>query len=789
MKIRAKILFLVLSTSLLIFSASIGYVSLNYRNMAIKDAKKIAESYALQSSYLAKSILSIDLSVSRTVQEALMGFERIPKRQRSYIYDDIMRNVLIENPDYISVWVSWERAAIDSSWDKPYGRIRTAWYRNLQGIGVRRDTIDMEGQDFGSMYYKIKTLKEDESITEPYPFAYTIGDTILEATVTTRMNKNGKMAALIGVDVPLTRFQNIINKITPFEKSYVFIISNGGVIVGHPKKNYIGNSIANIYDKINIKYRLLEKVQNGEPFSMLLDSLMRDTTTFISFSPIHIGKTTTPWAIGMVVPVNIIMEQANHNFRISLIVGIGGLIVLSIIIWFISQSITKPLKATTQILKELDMGMIDKSKKLLIDSSDEIGEMARSVNKLIDTLNNMANFAIKIGQGDLTAEYGVLSEHDILGDSLLEMRKNLLVAKDEEKRRNIESLKTSWSQEGISMIGEIIRQNYETVEDFAYTVISTLVKYMNANQGGFYLINDNDPEDVHIELMSSYAYERKKMLDTRIAIGENLVGRCFQEKEVVVIDNLPEGYTFITSGLGEKTPTHLLIAPLVAENDSYGVIEIASFKRFEEHEVTFIERVCERLASSVSNIKKNTRTTALLKQSQKQSEELALREHELSVKLNELQEAQDEALGRELETSGILDAISSTAAVIYYDMKGTITFINDKNPDDLGLRREDVIGHNQSEFAQEAKDSPLEYKRFWDELRAGRSKKRLFYWKTGRFEKWLLETYTPIFNKDNRPYKVINIGIDITETKLLERKLKSIEEDIAAVNALKQFEL
>jgi len=785
MKIRSKILFFVLTTSLLVFTAAIGYVSFNYKSMSLDDAKKIAESSSLQSSYLVKSILNVDFGITRTLKQAFAGYSKFNPKQRKIYYDDILTNVLVSNPDFKSVWASWELSALDSTWEKPYGRVRTAMYIRNGSIEVKEDTIDTEGEVIGGLFHKIKTSDEMEFITEPYPFSYVAGDTVLESSIVSKLMKDNKMAAITGIDITLDRFQNIINKITPFKKSYVFIVSNQGLIIAHPKKSFIRTSITTSYNKINTKYRLLDKIEKGESFSVLLDSLMQDTTTYLAFTPISIGNTKTPWSIGIVIPLNVIMENADYNFKVSIFVGIIGLIILSIIILIISHNITSPLKRTTEILQELDKGMINQSKKLETSSKDEIGDMARSVNNLIDSLTNMADFAKNIGQGDLTAEYSVLSEFDILGNALLEMRKNLIIAKEEDEKRKIEVEKNSWAQDGITLIGEIIRQNYETVEEFSYNIISALVKFLKANQGGFYLLNDSNTEDIHIELKAAFAYDRKKMLDTKIYIGENLVGRCFQEKKIITINNLPEGYMYITSGLGEKTPTHLLLSPMVSDNEAFGVIEIASFYKFEPHEISFMERVSERIASSVSNIKKNTRTSALLKQSQKQSIELAEHEREMRQHLSELQEARDEALRRELETSGILEAISSTAAVVYYDMKGTITHINDKNLDELGFTREDIIGKNNKDFSNDAKENPEHYQKFWDDLRSGKTRKRIFYIKIGDVERWLSETYTPILNKNGKPYKVVNIGIDITENKILEKKIKELKEDIQALELLR----
>ena len=91
---------------------------------------------------------------------------------------------------------------------------------------------------------------------------------------------------------------------------------------------------------------------------------------------------------------------------------------------------------------------------------------------------------------------------------------------------------------------------------------------MKAEQGGIFLLNDDNPEKPFLELRTAFAYDRKKVLEANIEIGESLVGRCFQEKELIHLTNLPDGYTFISSGLGGHDPKSLLLLPLMFENDT-----------------------------------------------------------------------------------------------------------------------------------------------------------------------------------------------------------------------------
>ncbi len=762
MKIKAKIYLFILTTSVVIFAATIGFITQNYKSKSLIDAERIANASAGESANMAQAILNTDVAIARTLQNSFQDYKKVPKKLRDEIYKDILENTLIENPDYTAVWLSWELNAIDTSWEKNYGRVRYIYHRINNEIRLLVDSVNLNGDNPNSDYYRIKQTGE-EYLSNPYYFPYG-KDTIFESSICSPIMVDKKLVGVSGLDVPLTRFQNIIQKVKTFKTGDAFLIANNGIIVAHAQPSLMGKNIEILYSNQNV----LQNIQLGKSFSFTNSDEKGEN--FVSFVPIFIGKTKTPWSMGVSYSLDEIMKEANHNFNISILVWLIGQLILSIMIFIISQNITVPLNQTIGILGDLDKGIIDKNRKLKIKSKDELGEVARSVNNLVDTLNDAASFAKQVGKGNLEVSFEVKSEFDELGNALLEMRKNLIQAKEEEEKMNFEGQKLNWSQQGIANIGEILRQNSDNMKEFSYAIMSNLVKYLGAAQGGMFIVNDNDKHNIFVELLAAYAFDRKKTFESKLAIGENLVGRCVQEKERIYITNLPEGYMYVTSGLGEKTPNVLLIVPLIFSEETFGAIEIASFNAFENFQIDFVEKIAERIASTISIIKKNVKTAELLKQFQDKSEELAVRETEMRENFKELQIAQEKAVLKEQETAGILEAITSAASVVYYDINGNILEINDKNLETMGYRREDIVGRNQSEFAPEARNNPKWYREFWNDLRTGIPRKRIFHHEYKGNEIWISEHYTPIL-KDGKPYKIINIGFDITEIKLQTQKL------------------
>jgi len=309
------------------------------------------------------------------------------------------------------------------------------------------------------------------------------------------------------------------------------------------------------------------------------------------------------------------------------------------------NSLAVPINHTKNILLSMGKGILPKDK--LTEGSDELGQMAKALNMLVKGLTNIFNFSLEIGKGNFDTHFNPLSEEDVLGHSLLDMRNELKKAADEEMRRKTEDEQRNWAAQGVAKFSDILRKNTNELDELSYNIISNLVKYTSSNQGGIYIINDNDREHLFIEMKASYAYDRRKFITKQIEIGEGLIGRCYQEKEKIYLTEVPHDYIKITSGLGEDNPRALLIIPLIYNDIIYGLIEIASFNDYPNYVIEFLERIGESIAATISSSKSHIQTALLLEQSQQQAEEMSSQEEEMRQNMEELRATQEQSSRRE----------------------------------------------------------------------------------------------------------------------------------------------
>src|SRR5205085_3454462 len=111
---------------------------------------------------------------------------------------------------------------------------------------------------------------------------------------------------------------------------------------------------------------------------------------------------------------------------------------------------------------------------------------------------------------------------DELGEKLIDMRNNLKANSENEQRR-------IWASTGMAQIGDILRSNYSVVSELYDRILKFVVNYSKSNQGSLFILNDEDTNNQFLELVATFAFDRKKFLEKKIGIGDGLTGQCYLE--------------------------------------------------------------------------------------------------------------------------------------------------------------------------------------------------------------------------------------------------------------------
>ncbi|NOQ26820.1 MAG: GAF domain-containing protein [Bacteroidales bacterium] len=378
----------------------------------------------------------------------------------------------------------------------------------------------------------------------------------------------------------------------------------------------------------------------------------------------------------------IIFKTAIAILLTSILVSIGSFTVgyygIKHLVWFVPAGylallfgnlifrnfVQAPIKSSIETLHKLSKGDIhsDIDEKLK-SNKDETGQINIALDEIIRSLNETAEFANQVGEGNFDHEIEVLSESDLLRLALIKMREKLKDAASKQEEKRIEEEKRSWTNEGLAKLNEILRKQEDAAE-LSYQILSFIVNYLNANQGGVFIRNNEDQNNIILELKSFYAFNRRKYIQKTFELGEGLVGNCAFEKQTIHLTDIPDNYIQITSGMGGSNPKSLLLIPMKMEDEVFGVIEIASFSTFEKYHIEFVEQVSLSIASSLNMAETNRHTSELLERTQQQAEEMSAQEEEMRQNLEELQSTQEESTRKNQEVEKLLEESQKQAIII-----------------------------------------------------------------------------------------------------------------------------
>jgi PAS domain S-box-containing protein len=395
---------------------------------------------------------------------------------------------------------------------------------------------------------------------------------------------------------------------------------------------------------------------------------------------------------------------------------------------------------------------------------------------------------------------------------LINMRDKLRTNAEDDRKRN-------WATTGLAQVGEILRATTGNSAELYDNIIRFLVKYTKSNQGGLFILNTDSETEKHLDLVSCYAFERKKFLQRKVGTGEGLVGQCFLEGERIYLLEVPQEYVSITSGLGGSNPNALLIVPMKVNDEIYGVIELASFKKYEEHEIELVEKLAESIASTISNVRVNETTRILLEKTQQQAEEMRSQEEEIRQNMEELEATQEEMrrkqsiLEQELDQSQkqadalrlqekrLMESQDTLQAIV--DNIPRAIFWKDKDLRFMGCNKifSDIAGASspreltgKSDFDMAWSAQADAYRR--DDMEVMRSRKPKLDIEEVNMnsegeESWVKTSKVPIVSASGEVVAILGMFEDITAHKKKEAevaiRLREREEALNELQALKQL--
>jgi PAS domain S-box-containing protein len=471
------------------------------------------------------------------------------------------------------------------------------------------------------------------------------------------------------------------------------------------------------------------------------------------------------------------MEAINLNRQRSSFVVLAVLFIVLIVVFgsMILTRLRSTVGSLSNVLNDIAKGELP---DVEVKSEKEFHPIIHASNEIKAYIDHANQFAKHIGDGDFAFDFSPKSQKDALGNSLIEMRNRLQEVTREDKIRN-------WMNEGQAKFGEILRQYNDDLEELGSNLINNIVDYLSASQGALFVFKE-DSEHPYLELLASYAFNRKKFIEKKLEIGEGLAGQAFSEGKTIYLKDISTDHYNITTGLGESKPSSLLIVPLKEEDKIEGVIEIASLKEIKPHEIEFIESIGESIASSLSSGKINETTRKLLDETQEKAEQMKAQEEELRQNMEELAATQEQMERRNKELEEVQFRFDQERYLLNALLNSTNDRIYFKDLDSKFIRvsqsminlfdKEDeaeILGKSDFDFGFEEHAKVA----FNDEQRiihTGVPMEDVVekeQWDDGRIT-WVSTTKNPLKDLDGNTVGTFGISRDVTKSKLTELEMQ-----------------
>jgi len=372
------------------FVFTISFVTINARRLVKTQALREAQEIAYRYSSAITVEIEIAMNAARTMSQIFEGVRihsDVPERK---MLDDILKQVLEKNKDFIAVWTVWEPDALDGR-DKQFanqwghdetGRYIPYWNR-ATGFSESEPMTNYRTEGKND-YYRLSQSKGKEIIIDPQVYQISGAD-VLMTRVVSPVIYNNKVVGVVGIDIMLNTFELLVARLKPFETGSVAIISHAGRYAAHPDSKLVTQDIG-ISEQWNDAKRAIKA---GEFFQFIDTANKSQGEVVRIFVPIRLGRTETPWSFSVNVPMAEVIKSSVKITSVSTTIGIASLLLMIVIIFIITGSVTRPLREIVKIANDIAAG--DLSHDITICQQDEIGHLADAFRNMKNRINDMFN--------------------------------------------------------------------------------------------------------------------------------------------------------------------------------------------------------------------------------------------------------------------------------------------------------------------------------------------------------------------------------------------------------------
>ncbi|MGE5705076.1 MAG: methyl-accepting chemotaxis protein [Clostridia bacterium] len=408
MKLQTRLFVLTVSIVFLTFSLVVVLNAYRSKAAAFKSAEDLAQSLTKQQARQTEQKLGEAVQVANSLAQVLAAMKETNTTSRKGA-DQMLRNVLEQNPAFTAVWSLWEPNGFDgqdalyanSSKDDKTGAYMPVWARDEANRIVYDETF-IYSEEIAENYYTLPKQTMKPVVMEPYKGSVNNKEVLMTSFVAPVL-VNGVFAGVVGVDMSLGDLQEMNKSVSIYQTGSGMILTGKGIVVSAPSANLLGSRVEE--SSLSYKQALMQAVAaGGDGHEIVAD-------TYLAYSPIRLGSDSETWTYAITVPLAEVTAESDKTLMITLATGGTGLLLVSLTIMGITRGIVRTVTRLARHAEHTAEG--DFTQQLparMLSRKDELGVLARAFAHISDNMNRMIG-KIAAGAKEAAGTADVLYQH------------------------------------------------------------------------------------------------------------------------------------------------------------------------------------------------------------------------------------------------------------------------------------------------------------------------------------------------------------------------------------------
>ncbi|MDX9898203.1 MAG: methyl-accepting chemotaxis protein [Spirochaetia bacterium] len=388
MTIRTRILVPVLGVSAILFSAAAFIAVQTTVQTAVASSQHQVEAMAERYAYTIEVMLEGPFSTVKTMASLFEGYIDVPAAERRTLYATMLKSLIARNSEYVAVWTAWSPGALDelddtlieSEFGNESGAFAIAYFMGESGMeySTLPDTIRSEKR------YMAAFTSLSLAIVGPHSPYEHVGSGPL-FSFSAPIIVDGKSIGVVGLEVDASAITRMVNDLS-FNTGLDFsLLDNDYTYIVSPFPDDIGRSITS---KDSKRTDEAEAIRAGAILSKEAVSELDGTEIVRIFVPVRIARTDRSWSLMVEPSQERIRQDSGASSQMSMLFATFAAVLLAqfVVTLLVARAVSGPAIKAGALLRDIAEGEGDLTKRLAIDSKDEIGALARSFDSFAQKL-------------------------------------------------------------------------------------------------------------------------------------------------------------------------------------------------------------------------------------------------------------------------------------------------------------------------------------------------------------------------------------------------------------------